>query len=49
VKVDLTATITQVQSNIDLDAAAFTVDAPREAESITLEQLRNVGPLRGQS
>ena len=48
VNVDLTATITQVQSNTDLDAAAFTVDVPRDAESITLEQLRNAGPLRGQ-
>src|SRR5262245_48675783 len=48
VNVDLTATITQVQANIDLDAAAFTVDVPGDAHAITLEQLREAGPLRGQ-
>jgi hypothetical protein len=48
VNVDVTATITQVQTNTDLDAAAFPVDVPPAARSLTLEQLREAGPLRGQ-
>jgi outer membrane biogenesis lipoprotein LolB len=48
INVDLTATITQVQANIDLDAAAFPVDVPPDARPLTLEQLREAGPLRGQ-
>jgi hypothetical protein len=48
VNVDLTATITQVQANTDLDAAAFTVDVPPEAQPITLDDLRATGPLKGQ-
>jgi len=46
--VDLTATITQVQVNTDLDATAFPVDVPPDARALTLEQLREAGPLRGQ-
>jgi hypothetical protein len=48
VNVDVTATIMQVQTNTDLDAAAFPVDVPNDARSLTLEQLREAGPLRGQ-
>jgi outer membrane biogenesis lipoprotein LolB len=48
VNVDLTATITQVRVNTDLDASAFPVDVPPDARAITLEQLRDAGPLRGQ-
>jgi outer membrane biogenesis lipoprotein LolB len=48
INVDLTATITQVQANIDLDASAFPVDVPPNARPLTLEQLREAGPLRGQ-
>ena len=48
VNVDVTATITQVQANVDLDAAAFPVDVPKDARPITLDQLRDAGPLRGQ-
>ncbi|HKE86276.1 MAG TPA: hypothetical protein VKB50_21100 [Vicinamibacterales bacterium] len=48
VNVDLTATMSQIQTNIDLDAAAFTVDVPAGARSLTLDELREAGPLRGQ-
>jgi outer membrane biogenesis lipoprotein LolB len=48
VNVDLTAAITQVQTNTDLDAAAFTVDVLPNARPLTLEELRDAGPLRGQ-
>jgi outer membrane biogenesis lipoprotein LolB len=48
VNVDVTATITQVRANTDLDAAAFPIDVPPDARSLTLEQLREAGPLRGQ-
>jgi outer membrane biogenesis lipoprotein LolB len=49
VTVDLTATIMQVQANTDLDTAALTmVDVPPDARPLTLEQLRDAGPLRGQ-
>jgi hypothetical protein len=46
--VDLTATLSQVESNVDLDTAAFTVRVPDTAQSLTLEELRAAGPLRGQ-
>ncbi len=45
--VDLEATITQLEANIDLDAGAFDVVAPAGATPITLDQLRGAGPLRG--
>ena len=48
VNVDVTATISQVQANTDLDASAFPVDVPTGARPITLDQLRDAGPLRGQ-
>jgi hypothetical protein len=43
--VDLTATISQVETNVDLDENAFTVNVPNEAEPITLDELRANGPL----
>jgi outer membrane biogenesis lipoprotein LolB len=47
VNVDVSATITQVQANTDLDAAAFSVDVPPDARALTLDELRDAGPLRG--
>ncbi len=44
--VDLEATLSQLEANIDLDPAAFEVAAPPGARAITLEQLRDAGPLR---
>jgi hypothetical protein len=44
--VDLTATIAQLETNVDLDPAAFTVNVPPDALMLTLEELRSEGPLR---
>lgn len=45
--VDMTARLSQVEANIDLDQKAFTVDVPDDAAPITLDELRDAGPLRG--
>ena len=42
---DLTLTISQVEINVALDAAAFTVEVPSDAAPLTLEELRDAGPL----
>jgi hypothetical protein len=47
VRVDLNAALSQVETNQDLPAAAFTVDEPKGVMPITLEELRQIGPLRG--
>jgi hypothetical protein len=47
VQVDLTTTISQLATNIDLEAAAFTVDTPPDAKPLSLAELRAAGPLRG--
>jgi hypothetical protein len=47
VNVDLTAALSQVEANADLDQAAFTVSVPPGAQSLTLDELRASGPLRG--
>lgn len=47
VKVDLTAGLSQVQTNVDLEAAAFTVTVPPDATPLPVEALRNSGPLQG--
>lgn len=46
--VDLTATVSQLETNIDVDAAAFTVTVPPGAQELTIEELRRNGPLSGQ-
>jgi hypothetical protein len=46
VAVDLTTSLSQLEANVDLDAAAFRVDVPPVATSLTLEELRESGPLR---
>ena len=43
--VDLTAAMSQVETNVDLDESAFTVNVPADAEPITLDELRANGPL----
>jgi hypothetical protein len=47
--VDLTATLSQIEANVDIDAAAFTVTLPTNATELTLDELRSAGPLRGES
>jgi outer membrane lipoprotein-sorting protein len=44
--VDLTADISQLETNTEIDGKAFAVDVPPTAQPITLEQLRQAGPLR---
>jgi outer membrane lipoprotein-sorting protein len=46
-EVDLAAEISQLETNVDLDASAFDVNVPRAALPLTLEELRQIGPLRG--
>ena len=46
VRVDLRAAIAQVETNVDLDASAFTLTVPREAQPLSLDVLRANGPLR---
>jgi outer membrane biogenesis lipoprotein LolB len=48
-RVDVTAAVSQFESNRPIDAAAFAVDVPPEAVPITLDELRDAGPLRGSS
>jgi outer membrane biogenesis lipoprotein LolB len=45
VNVDLTATLSQIETNKDLEDAAFNVVVPPGADSITLDELREAGPL----
>jgi hypothetical protein len=46
VNVDLTAVVSQLETNITVDPAAFTVDVPADALALSLEELRDAGPLR---
>jgi hypothetical protein len=46
VDVDLAATVSQLETNVPLDAAAFAVDVPPSALELTLDELREAGPLR---
>lgn len=41
---DLAATLASVETNVDLDAAVFTVTVPAEASPITLDDLRAASP-----
>lgn len=43
--IDLTATLGEVATNVDLDPRAFAVDVPADAASITLDDLRRASPL----
>jgi outer membrane lipoprotein-sorting protein len=45
-RVDITAQISQLETNVDVDATAFRVDVPPNAAPITLDELRDAGPLR---
>jgi outer membrane biogenesis lipoprotein LolB len=43
--VDLTATLAQIEVNVDVNPAAFTIDVPAGARPLSLEELREAGPL----
>lgn len=45
--VDLTARLDQLEPNAPIDSKAFSVTVPPDAERITLQDLRAIGPLRG--
>jgi hypothetical protein len=42
---DLSVGLSQVDINTDLDPAAFEVDVPADAAPISLDELRDAGPL----
>jgi hypothetical protein len=46
IPVDLTTGISDLEGNVDLDQAAFRVDVPPGAKPLTLEDVRDSGPLR---
>jgi hypothetical protein len=48
VQVDLNAGVSELEANIDLDPAAFPVKVPGDAKPLTLQELRDAGPLRAQ-
>jgi hypothetical protein len=48
VPVNLAAALTGIETNVDIDPAAFTVQEQKNLEPLTLEELRQAGPLRGQ-
>lgn len=45
--VDVTARLSQLEVNVDLDERAFTVDVPSDAAPISIDELRESGPMRG--
>jgi outer membrane biogenesis lipoprotein LolB len=45
--VDVRAQLSQLETNVDLEDAAFSVEVPADAQPITLGELREAGPLRG--
>jgi hypothetical protein len=48
VNVDLTAAVSQIEANVTVDPAAFAVTVPDDMLPITLDELRDGGPLQGQ-
>jgi hypothetical protein len=46
VDVDLTASVSQLETNVQIDEAAFKVDVPSGASELSLTELRRAGPLR---
>jgi outer membrane biogenesis lipoprotein LolB len=48
IQVDLTAGLSQLEANVDLRPDAFRVDVPADARPLTLDELRESGPLRAQ-
>jgi hypothetical protein len=46
IPVDLTTGLSDIEANVQLDPAAFLVDVPPGAQPLTLEEVRESGPLR---
>lgn len=47
VRVDIRGTLSQVETNQEIAPAAFIIDEPKNVMPMTLEELRQAGPLRG--
>ena len=47
VRVGLTAALSQFETNQNIDPKAFTVEEPKNVMPLTVEELRQAGPLRG--
>lgn len=47
--VSLRVTLSQIEANVDLDAAAFSVDVPDRAEPLTMDELRGTTALRDET
>jgi hypothetical protein len=47
-RIDLTAQIAQLEVNVDVAAAAFAVNVPADARPLSIEELRENGPLGAQ-
>lgn len=45
--VEMTATLSQIEANTDLATEAFDVEVPPGTATMTVEELRDAGPLRG--
>ncbi len=45
VNVDLTAAVSQLETNVPIDQTAFAVDVPPDAIGLSLAELREAGPL----
>lgn len=45
--VDMTARLAQIETNMDIEPSAFDVPVPPGTPPITLDELRDAGPLRG--
>jgi hypothetical protein len=45
-RVDLAARVGELEVNVPLDAAAFSVTAPPDAQPMTLDELKSVAPLK---
>jgi hypothetical protein len=46
VPVDLTTGLSELEANVDLDPATFRIEVPPDATPLTLDELRESGPLR---
>jgi hypothetical protein len=44
---DLTIRVSQLELNVSIDAAAFTLELPADTVPLTIEELREAGPLGG--
>jgi hypothetical protein len=44
--VDATLAVSQLETNVDVPAAAFTLEVPSNMAELTLDELREAGPLR---